>query len=106
MRLSADGLHDTGGIVGLGFVGLTIAVAFGNAGRDVIGFDVNCRRIEELDRAVDRNGEVDDGTLRNAKVHFTLDAALLERAAILIVAVPTPLDRDGTPNLSSLKDAC
>ncbi|KMM24716.1 Vi polysaccharide biosynthesis protein VipA/TviB, partial [Bordetella pseudohinzii] len=79
-------------IVGLGYVGLPLAVEFGKK-RPVIGFDINTRRIEELRRGSDHTLEVDDKELAEAKhLSYTTDRAELGKANVFIVTVPTPID--------------
>ena len=91
-------------VVGLGYVGLPVAVAFGKRAR-VVGFDIGTRRIEELRRGVDRTREVDADELARADVRFTNDAADLRAADFHIVAVPTPIDETRQPDLRALLGA-
>ncbi|MCY4286339.1 MAG: nucleotide sugar dehydrogenase [Thiotrichales bacterium] len=91
-------------VVGLGYVGLPVAVAFGRRSR-VIGFDIDPGRVEELRRGVDRTGEVDPDALAATDAHFTSDAEALREADFHIVAVPTPIDRTRTPDLRGLLSA-
>ena len=88
-------------LVGLGYVGLPVAVAFGQR-HPLIGFDINPVRIAELRAGHDRTGEVADEALRAARIHYTDDLADLRRADFYIVAVPTPVDRANKPDLSPL----
>ena len=91
-------------VIGLGYVGLPVAVAFGKRSR-VIGFDIDAGRIEELRRRLDRTGEVDSAELAETDVRFTSDAAELREADFHIVSVPTPVDRTRKPDLQALLDA-
>ena len=91
-------------VVGLGYVGLPVAVAFGRRSR-VIGFDIDPARVEELRRYVDRTGEVDPAELAAADVRFTNDAEELREADFHIVAAPTPIDRTRKPDLRALLGA-
>ena len=91
-------------VVGLGYVGLTVAVAFGKRSR-VIGFDIDTGRIEELRRGVDHTREVARAELAEADVHFTSNAAALREADFHIVAAPTPIDRTKKPDLRQLLGA-
>ena len=91
-------------VVGLGYVGLPVAVAFGKQSR-VIGFDIDTGRIEELRRCVDRTREVEPADLAEADVRFTSNAAELREADFHIVAVPTPIDDTKQPDLRSLLGA-
>ncbi|ANY17641.1 Vi polysaccharide biosynthesis UDP-N-acetylglucosamine C-6 dehydrogenase TviB [Bordetella pseudohinzii] len=89
-------------IVGLGYVGLPLAVEFGKK-RPVIGFDINTRRIEELRRGSDHTLEVDDKELAEAKhLSYTTDRAELGKANVFIVTVPTPIDDFKQPDLTPL----
>ncbi len=91
-------------VVGLGYVGLPLAVAFGRKW-PVIGFDVSSERIKELRAGRDRTGEVGETELGAGQVEFTDDPASLSRADFFIVAVPTPIDRANRPDLSRLISA-
>jgi len=85
-------------VVGLGYVGLPLAVAFGDHFK-VIGFDISRRRIEELRRGHDSTREVDGARLASARVDFTDDPSRLAEAGVIIVAVPTPIDGHRNPDL-------
>ncbi len=91
-------------VVGLGYVGLPVAVAFGKIG-PVIGFDVNSKRIEELKSARDRTREVPVAELKQADVLFSSDAKALNAADFHIIAVPTPIDDAKQPDLRPLMAA-
>ncbi len=91
-------------VIGLGYVGLPVAIAFGKQG-SVIGFDVNRRRIEELQNGHDRTGEVDNDEFNNLDILFTSDANDLKQANFHIVAVPTPIDEAKFPDLTPLLSA-
>jgi len=86
-------------VVGLGYVGLPVAVEFGKAER-VIGFDINPRRIAELQRGLDHTNEVAPADLKKADVLYTCDPADLKAADFHIVAVPTPVDEAKRPDLT------
>ena len=88
-------------VIGLGYVGLPVAIAFGKHSR-VIGFDIDAGRIEELRRCTDRTREVDPAEFAQTDVRFTGDAAELREADFHIVAVPTPIDRTRKPDLRAL----
>jgi len=88
-------------VVGMGYVGLPIAVAFGKQG-SVIGFDINKEKIEELRRGVDRTGEVSAADLQTAKVTYTSDPSELKTTDFIIVAVPTPINDAHQPDLTAL----
>ena len=87
-------------LVGLGYVGMPIAVAFAGKGIDVIGFDLNKAKIELYKSGVDPTKEVGDEAIKNTKVYFTSDEKDLQRAKFHIVAVPTPVNTDHTPDLT------
>ena len=92
-------------IVGLGYVGLPLAVAF--AGKhDVVGFDVNVRRVEDLRNRVDSTGEVTADELGSVQFAITADAADLRGREVYIITVPTPIDRANRPDFSALLKAC
>jgi UDP-N-acetyl-D-galactosamine dehydrogenase len=96
--------HQCIAVVGLGYVGLPVAVAFGKLG-PVIGFDVNKAKIEELRRGDDRTGEVSQEHLRQAQITFTDDSSTLKTADFIIVAVPTPINAALQPDLTALMRA-
>ncbi|GAU07603.1 UDP-N-acetyl-D-galactosamine dehydrogenase [Desulfoplanes formicivorans] len=91
-------------IVGLGYVGLPLAVAFAEH-LDVIGFDINADRIAQLKAGVDHTLEVDNVRLQKVSMEFTSDPEALKRAKIIIVAVPTPIDKNRRPDLSPVVGA-
>ena len=91
-------------VVGLGYVGLPVAVAFGKLG-PVTGFDVDKAKVDELRRGEDRTGEVAQADLQKAQVTFTADPAALKTADFIIVAVPTPINAALQPDLTFLMRA-
>lgn len=91
-------------LVGLGYVGLPIAVAFSKK-VNVIGFDINSSKIETYKSGVDPTHEVGDDAIKNCKVNFTSDETQLRNAKFHIVAVPTPVNKDKTPDLSPVTGA-
>ena len=91
-------------VVGLGYVGLPVAVAFGKNG-PVIGFDINKAKIEELRRGEDRTGEVSKEDLQRAQITFIHDPSALKLADFIIVAVPTPINTALQPDLTALMQA-
>lgn len=91
-------------VVGLGYVGLPLAVAFSHH-MNVLGFDINVGRIEELRKGHDRTNEVSDGTLAAAKIEYTCDPSDLTKASVIIVAVPTPIDVHRSPDLTPVVGA-
>lgn len=87
-------------LVGLGYVGMPIAVAFARKGLDVIGFDLNREKIALYRSGVDPTKEVGDEAIRQSSVVFTAEEAMLRQAKFIIVAVPTPVNTDHTPDLT------
>lgn len=91
-------------VVGLGYVGLPVAVAFGRQAQS-IGFDINAARIAELKRGEDSTLEVEPADLAQANILFTSDPADLKKADFHIVAVPTPIDQAKRPDLTPVLKA-
>ncbi|WP_035452281.1 nucleotide sugar dehydrogenase [Alicyclobacillus herbarius] len=92
------------GIVGLGYVGLPLAVEFGKV-RNVIGFDLNETRIGELRNGYDRTGEVSGESLAEANIDFTVHPEELRKCDFVIVCVPTPVDQARQPDLGPIRKA-
>lgn len=93
------------GIIGLGYVGLPLAVEFGKV-MDVVGFDINQDRIDELRKGVDRTREVEGEELKASKgLSFSSDTKDLQRVNYFIVTVPTPVDDSKKPDLRPLISA-
>ena len=91
-------------VVGLGYVGLPVAVAFGKHG-PVIGFDINENRLEELRAGQDRTNEVSATELGDTQIEFTSKPEVLAQADFHIVAVPTPIDDAHQPDLTPVVKA-
>ena len=92
-------------IIGLGYVGLPLAVEFGKQMR-VIGYDINAKRVGELQQGIDSTLEIDKSEMAQASsLRFTTKLADLEPAQLYIVTVPTPVDQHHRPNLDPLKSA-
>lgn len=87
-------------LVGLGYVGMPIAHAFAKKGLNVIGFDLNKAKIELYKSGIDPTMEVGDEEIKNTKIQFTADETVLKKAKFIIVAVPTPVNTDHTPDLT------
>lgn len=87
-------------LVGLGYVGMPIAVAFAGKGLKVIGFDLNKEKIKLYRSGIDPTNEVGDETIRKTTVEFTWEEQKLREAKFYIVAVPTPVNADHTPDLT------
>ena len=93
-------------IIGLGYVGLPVAIAFARRATQVVGFDISTRRIEALDRGEDWTGEVPDAEVAASGIRFTSDPAELAGASFFVVTVPTPVDGQKRPDLEPLRSAC
>ena len=91
-------------VIGLGYVGMPIAVAFAEKVR-VIGYDLNAEKIALYKSGIDPTGEVGDAAIAASKVDFTADETRLREAKFHIVAVPTPVNADHTPDLSPVEEA-
>lgn len=91
-------------LVGLGYVGMPIAVAFSKK-VNVIGFDLNAKKIELYKNGIDPTNEVGDEAIKNCTVDFTADETRLREAKFHIVAVPTPVNDDHTPDLTPVEGA-
>jgi UDP-N-acetyl-D-galactosamine dehydrogenase len=92
------------GVVGLGYVGLPLATLFARK-YDVLGFDINATRIQELKDNLDRTREVDSQTLKDSDIEFTVDPKALSACKLIIVTVPTPIDKHRNPNLNPVRSA-
>lgn len=90
-------------LVGLGYVGMPIAVEFAKHIK-VLGFDINQKRIEEYSNGIDSTNEIGDA-IKDSKVEFTSDPSKLSEAKFIIVAVPTPVNSDTTPDLRPIEGA-
>jgi len=92
-------------VIGLGYVGLPVAVSFSRAGSNVIGFDIDASRVDELRAGKDRTKEVDTAELKNPKLKITHDITDLKAADFFIVTVPTPIDIANRPDLRAVTSA-
>ncbi len=92
-------------VIGLGYVGLPLAVALSRR-YQVTGFDIDSRRIEEIRSGHDRTGEVEDGVLRSVTTAFTAETKDLAGFDIYMVTVPTPVTADNLPDLGPVEAAC
>ena len=91
-------------LVGLGYVGMPIAVAFAKK-INVVGFDLNAKKIELYKSGIDPTHEVGDEAISKTTVDFTSDETRLKEAKFHIVAVPTPVNEDHTPDLTPVEGA-
>ena len=87
-------------LVGLGYVGMPIAVAYASKGIKVIGFDLNKAKIDLYKNGIDPTNEVGNDVIKNTTVQFTADENELKKAKFHIIAVPTPVNSDHTPDLT------
>ena len=92
-------------VIGLGYVGLPLAVALSKH-FNLVGFDTNPRRTEELRAGHDRTGEVPDADLNECSAILTSDGSAIAGSDVFIVAVPTPVDDQNNPDLGPLRGAC
>ncbi len=91
-------------VIGLGYVGMPLAVAFAKK-VDVIGFDIDSKKIEIYKSGIDPTNEVGDEIIKHTTVDFTSDEERLKEVKFHIVAVPTPINSDKTPNLTPVEGA-
>ena len=93
------------GVVGLGYVGLPVAIEFARHFIGTIGFDIDGGKVDELRSGRDRTGEIDRTALQESTIRFTSSAQDLADRTFYVVAVPTPVDRDNRPDFSALISA-
>src|SRR5262249_31998705 len=89
-------------VIGLGYVGLPVAVSFARSGVPVVGFDIDAGRVAEIREGIDRTREVEVDDLRHASLIFTADPVQLKQADFYIVTVPTPIDDARRPDLRAM----
>src|SRR6187551_3442832 len=87
-------------VIGLGYVGLPVALAFARKFPGAVGFDVNKEKVDELRRGFDRNQEVTEQELKESSLQITSDIADLKSITFFVVAVPTPVDHNNVPDLT------
>lgn len=92
-------------IVGLGYVGMPIAIAFAKKNVSVVGYDLNVEKIELYKSGIDPTKEVGNTEIENTTVEFTSDESTLRKAKFHIIAVPTPVNTDHTPDLTPVISA-
>ena len=93
-------------VIGLGYVGLPLAVAFVRKCKSVVGFDVFEKRVKAINDGHDWTGEVEPEILKNSRLVCSCDAAILSDASFIVVTVPTPVDEDKRPDLGPIRSAC
>jgi UDP-N-acetyl-D-glucosamine/UDP-N-acetyl-D-galactosamine dehydrogenase len=89
-------------VIGLGYVGLPVAVAFARSGVPVVGFDIDSERIKELRAGHDRSREIEPGDLQHPALCYESDPAALSHSDFFIITVPTPIDAAHRPDLSAM----
>jgi UDP-N-acetyl-D-galactosamine dehydrogenase len=89
-------------VIGLGYVGLPIALEFARK-ISVIGFDINAKRIELMKQGIDPSNELDSAAFNGCDITFTNSLDVLREAKFFIVAVPTPVDEHNVPDLTPVK---
>ncbi len=94
------------GVIGLGYVGLPVALEFSLAGFEVVGFDLNQKKVEKLNKKIDPIKEGLDNQIRECRAIFTTNREQLSGCTTYIVCVPTPVDENKNPDLSPLHGAC
>ena len=87
-------------VVGLGYVGLPVALAFARKFPGTVGFDINVEKVNELRSGFDRTGEIGKAELTSAGLEMTADPEALKRCTFFVVAVPTPVDSTNRPDLT------
>ena len=92
-------------VIGLGYVGLPVALAFAARFPETIGFDINEARVEALRRGVDKTGECSTENLRNSVITWSSDIEDLRETTFFVVAVPTPIDKANKPDLTPVRSA-
>ena len=87
-------------VIGLGYVGLPVALAFARKFQGTVGFDIHKEKVEQLKKGVDRTGELSRDELTSTSLHMSSDPVSLKAATFFVVAVPTPVDVDNRPDLT------
>lgn len=98
-------VEETIAVLGLGYVGLPVALAFARSFSRVVGFDIDREKVAELRAGHDRNGEISEGDLRASKLVISSEEADLRGCTFYVVAVPTPVDQNNVPDLSPVTRA-
>lgn len=92
-------------VIGLGYVGLPLAVELAKHYESVIGYDISEPRVQEIQSGFDRTAEIDPSDLKSTRLKTTIDSQDLKACTLFIVTVPTPVTSDNQPDLNPLKDA-
>lgn len=106
LPVTATRTDETISVIGLGYVGLPVAIGFARHFETVTGFDTNTTRIDELRDDLDRTGEVRRSTLQTSTITVTDDKSALAGTSFFVVTVPTPITKGNRPDLSPLQSAC
>lgn len=106
MAVAAAQINEKIVVLGLGYVGLPVAVALARVTSDIVGFDISKRRIESLSAGSDWTGEVSEVDLKASKLQFSADPEVLNGASFIVVTVPTPIDAMRRPDLGPIEGAC
>ena len=99
------GVREKVGVIGLGYVGLPVALAFARKFPGTVGFDIHREKVDELRRGHDRNQEHSVDTLRSTTLQMTSSADDLRHCTLFVVAVPTPVDENNVPDLTPVERA-
>ena len=91
-------------VLGLGYVGLPIAISFAKK-YETFGFDIDKEKIRRYKNGIDVKNEINNKELKETTLKFTTNEKVIKNADFVIVAIPTPINKDNTPNLSLLKNA-
>lgn len=94
------------GVVGLGYVGLTLAINFDRSGYETVGYDVDEEKIEDLQEGHDTTGEYGTEAIRESNISFTTVSESLGQCDYIFISLPTPIDESKVPDLSGLEAAC
>lgn len=92
-------------VVGLGYVGLPLAVEFGKTQHPTYGYDISSKKIESLKKGIDLNKELTAEEMASTKVDFSNDPSIIAKARVIIAAIPTPIDQAKRPDLEPVKSA-
>src|SRR5687767_14519815 len=92
-------------VIGLGYVGLPVALGMARKFEGAVGFDIHTEKVEELKRGFDRNREVPEDVLKKTSLKMTADPKDIEGCSVYIVAVPTPVDGNNVPDLTPVVKA-
>ncbi|QTD54850.1 nucleotide sugar dehydrogenase [Parasphingorhabdus cellanae] len=99
-------MQETIVVLGLGYVGLPVAVALSKEFDGVVGFDTSLRRVESLQSGHDWTGEISDDDLSSSSLSITNDPDVIAKSTFLIVTVPTPIDAENRPDLDPIRTSC